>query len=131
MNNKNYHLITDGNELNRLVVKILLEKNGIDVDDANSGKKTIDKVKANLEKYSIIWMDVDMYKMNGITCTKKLRDNLNFHGHIVGLTGHIDPDMIEECKQAGMNEVILKPITEEILKDYIKKSNTKLNNVHT
>lgn len=131
MNNKNSHLITDDNEINRLVIKILLEKNGIDVDDTDSGKKTVEKVKANLEKYSIIWMDVNMPKMDGITCTKKLRDDLNFHGDIIGLTGHIDPDMIEECKQAGMDEVIPKPITEEILKNYIKKSNTEINTTHT
>ena len=116
------HLVTDDNDLNRLVIKILLEKNSITVDDTDSGKKTLELVREDLDKYNIIWMDVNMPKMDGIACTKKLREELAFAGDIVGITGHVDPVIIEECKEAGMNDVILKPVTEDILKEYIKKS---------
>ena len=123
------HLITDNNDLNRLVIKILLEKNNIIVDDTDNGKKALDLVKKDLNKYNIIWMNVNLPKMDGIDCTKKLRNELFFSGEIIGITSHVDPDMIEECKKAGMNVVIPKPVTEDILKEYIKKTSQRTINL--
>ena len=57
MNTNDSHLITYDNELNRIIIKMLLEKNSIIVDATDCGKKAFDLVKADLKKYKIIWME--------------------------------------------------------------------------
>ena len=111
----NHHLVTDDNDLNRMVISILLEKNGIKVDEAENGFDAIDKIKHDLNKYSIIWLDLEMPLMDGAECSLKLKNELNYKGTIVGITSHADCESISTCKLAGMDTVLVKPITEENL----------------
>lgn len=116
-------LIVDNNELNRLIIKTLLERNNIVVDDVSNAEETFNLVKEDIEKYNIIWIDVNLPKIDGIECTKQLITKFNYTGQIIGIISHVDPDIIEECKKAGMSEVIPKPVTSDILKKLIKVSN--------
>jgi len=115
-----HHLIADDNELNRLVVKILLEKNGFKIDEAENGNQVIEKTKSDLDKYSIIWLDIEMPEMDGIQCAKKLRNDLKYDGTIIGITGHVDSDSVSACKNAGMDSIIAKPMSEENLMDNVR-----------
>jgi osomolarity two-component system sensor histidine kinase SLN1 len=116
----NYHLIADDNEINRMVIKFILEKNGYNTDEVDNGIKVLDKIIKNPNKFSIIWLDVDMPKMDGIDCTTKLKNELNYEGIIIGITGHVDYDSLTACKMVGMDNTLAKPITED---DLIKNIN--------
>lgn len=116
-----YHLIADDNELNRMVIKILLEKNKFNVDEVENGQQVIDKLTSNLTKYSFIWLDVDMPELDGIQCAKKLKNELKYDEIIIGITGHVDDDSLSACIEAGMDCVLAKPISEENLIETVEQ----------
>ncbi len=113
-------LIVDDSDPNRVVIKKYLARFGREVDETTNGLEAIEKVTSN-GTYNIIWMDLQMPKMNGVKCTQHLRTKLNYTGVIIGITGHVDQDSVDDCKNAGMNDIIPKPIDKKILEVYIEK----------
>lgn len=117
----NKHLICDDAFTNRLVLKKYLVLFGCDVDEAENGADAIEKIKLNGE-YSIIWMDIKMPKIDGHECTKILRNEMDYKGKIIGLTGYVDDITIKKCYSIGMNNVIAKPFDSEIIEMYVDKN---------
>jgi osomolarity two-component system, sensor histidine kinase SLN1 len=115
-NKKN--LICDDAYTNRLVLKKYLIRFGCDVDEAENGMDAINKIKDNGE-YSIIWMDIKMPKMDGQECTKILRNDMNYKGTIIGLTGYVDSTSIKKCLDLGMNQVVPKPFNYKVIQAYV------------
>ena len=122
----NKHLICDDAYTNRLVLKKYLVRFGCEVDEAENGEDAINKVKLNGE-YSTIWMDIKMPKMDGLDCTKYLRNIMEYNGAIIGLTGYVDDITINKCLLVGMNRVIAKPFDIKIIEMHIEDIK-KLNN---
>jgi CheY-like chemotaxis protein len=116
----NIHLICDDSESNRMVLSKYLTREKYLIDEASNGNDAIEKIKKN-GTYSIIWMDIMMPRMNGFDCTEILRKQYNYSGVIIGLTGLIDQDSVDECLKRGMNHVIGKPIDKTILYHYAEK----------
>ena len=58
--------------------------------------------------------------MDGVECTKKLREN-NYDGTIIGITCYADKESYDQCLSAGMNAVLPKPISEGDLLTLVKK----------
>src|SRR5579885_2912460 len=104
-------LIVDDNKINRMVIRILLERNGYIIEELDDGADVISIIKN--KKYKIILLDVEMPIIDGIECTQILRNELNYNGIIIGITSHVDFETYMDCKKAGMNDVITKPITEK------------------
>jgi osomolarity two-component system sensor histidine kinase SLN1 len=59
--------------------------------------------------------------MDGIKCTSILRNQLNYEGCIIGLTGYSDIVTEENCLGSGMNKVLSKPISEQQIKTIINE----------
>lgn len=112
-------LVVDDSSINRVIIKKYLSKFGRIGDEANNGQMALDVIAKNGE-YNVIWMDVQMPVMNGIKCTEELR-KMNYKGHIIGITGHVDDDSVQECKRVGMNDILAKPIDRKIFEAYIEK----------
>merc|ERR1711916_257502 len=73
------------------------------------GQQAIDEIIANSSKYDFILMDNTMPVMDGTQATAAIR-KLNFTNPIIGLTGNVMPDDVSAFLDAGVNEVIAKPI---------------------
>lgn len=115
------HLIVDDSDINRMVLSKYLKRIDIECVEARNGSHAVEIINRKKNKFNIIWMDIQMPIMDGLTCTKKLRNELNYDGVIIGLTGHVDIDSLNDCKQAGMNTVIAKPVNKEILYMHINE----------
>jgi CheY-like chemotaxis protein len=113
-------LIVDDSDPNRSVIKRYLLREGRQTDEAVNGEDAINVIKKN-GVYNIIWMDIQMPRMNGIKCTEYLRNTLGYKGVIIGLTGHVDVDSVNDSKKAGMQDVMAKPIDKKMLEVYIEK----------
>ena len=72
----------------------------------------------NSNKYDIVLMDNKMPEMNGLDATEEIR-RLSFDMPIVGATGNIMDNEINEFKEKGANEVLGKPIKNEQIKDIL------------
>lgn len=100
-----------------------MEGTGIEVDCAEDGKQALDMIEADIGKYDIMFMDVQMPKMDGIEATRAIR-KLGVALPIVAMTANVFKSDIEECLEAGMNDHVGKPLDIEkvltMLRKYLK-----------
>ena len=107
-------LVVEDNELNQEVALGLLSDEGFHVDIANDGKEAIYMI--NNKYYDIVLMDMQMPVMDGVSATIEIRKDPKFtHLPIVAMTANAMPQDKENCKNAGMNDYISKPIDPEEL----------------
>jgi len=64
-------LIVEDNPLNLIYVEIILKKNGYTFDSVDNGEDAYEYFKNNT--YDTILMDIKLPIMDGITCTKLIR----------------------------------------------------------
>jgi CheY-like chemotaxis protein len=74
---------------------------------ADNGSIAIEMVKNN--HFDVIFMDLSMPVLDGISATKTLREN-SFAQPIIALTAHAFEDSKSTCLEAGMNDFLAKPI---------------------
>ncbi len=106
-------LLAEDIAINREIVISLLEETGIHINCAENGEEALAAMKANPEKYDIIFMDIQMPKMDGYEATRQIRALENKHAMlipIVAMTANVFREDIERCQEAGMDDHIGKPL---------------------
>ena len=78
--------------------------------------------------YQIIFTDFNMPVMNGIDATKAMKryfvkKRIQPHPIIIGLTGHSQDEFKQQGLDAGMDEVVEKPLYAHVLRAIIAKYN--------
>ncbi|MHA7057354.1 response regulator [Aquimarina sp. M1] len=116
--NKHKALIVDDNKLNLLVADKILSKENFACTTIDNGFDAIELVKDN--SYDIIFMDINMPKLNGIGTTKRIREFDN-KTPIIALTAVDVTQLNRQIIQAGLNDYILKPYDKIVLLEMIKK----------
>ncbi len=109
-------LVADDDVANQLLARQFLESLGAQVSIVGDGKDVL--LKCQSFEFDVILMDVSMPVMDGIEATQRIRKIEGLSSiPIVGLTAHNTEAVRTQCKQAGMNDVIVKPLSrEKILK---------------
>ncbi len=110
-------LLVDDNKINLKLAKTLLEMQKIQVITAEDGEEAVKL--ANEQYFHLIFMDLHMPKLNGFTAAKSIRntDNPCNKTTIVALTANAMPEEQLQVFDSGMNDILLKPITEQQLLD--------------
>ena len=106
-------LIVDDSLLNRKMLAKIVSPLVNTVLFAADGLECIVMVKDMLEKeqhLNVVFMDNVMPNMNGLEATAYLRQELNYSGPIVGVTGNCLPEQVDEFTAAGATIVLSKPI---------------------
>ena len=102
-------LLVEDNLINQKVALSILNRSCIPVDVAVDGEKAIKALQQ--KKYDLVLMDVQMPNMDGLTATRKIRNELHLKDiPIVALTAHDMKGDKERCLQSGMNDYLSKPI---------------------
>jgi two-component system sensor histidine kinase/response regulator len=102
-------LLVEDNELNREVALGLLEDAHLQIDIAEHGAAAVQQVSKS--NYDIVFMDMQMPVMDGITATKAIRSNPRFASlPIIAMTANAMDRDREHCLAAGMNDHLGKPI---------------------
>jgi len=102
-------LVVEDNITNQIVAQTFLEQLAMKVTLANNGQIALDYFKAQ-HNFELIFMDLNMPVMDGITCVKEIR-KLNSVIPIVGLTANLTSEQEMECFNVGFNYFLLKPMT--------------------
>lgn len=102
-------LVVEDTETNQMVLKLLLERLGHKVAIVNDGKKSVKYIKDNMAEVDLIFMDVSMPVMDGLTATKEIRKFCR-HTPIIALTAHAMEQDKQACLNSGMNAFVSKPI---------------------
>jgi signal transduction histidine kinase/CheY-like chemotaxis protein len=104
-------LVVEDNPINQIVAEKMLKKLGFSCDIAVNGLEALTAV-AN-KKYSLIFMDMQMPVMDGLSATKKIVEKYgNKRPTIVAMTANVFQEDRDRCINAGMNDFIAKPIDE-------------------
>ncbi len=111
-------LLAEDNSVNQKLASKVLSKLDSIVDVAENGLIALQKAKE--KKFDLIFMDCQMPKMDGYEATCEIR-KFDADIPIIALTANEVSECIEQCKQAGMNECISKPIKKDIIKEVILK----------
>lgn len=107
-------LVAEDNSINMEITKYLLEDVGITVTPAGNGREALDFFTASVPgTYSLIFMDIMMPVMDGLTATKEIRSLPRPDAAsvpIIALTANAFTENIKKCQEAGMNDHIAKPL---------------------
>jgi two-component system sensor histidine kinase BarA len=111
-------LAVDDNEANLKLIKALLLEQVAEVVVADNGLAAIELCK--VEKFSLIFMDIQMPIMDGISALKEIKqlDN-NDNTPVIAVTAHALSGEKEKMHQQGFNAYMTKPIDESMLRHII------------
>lgn len=113
-------LVVEDNEINQEVIQNLLEVVELEVDIANDGYQAIEKVQQH--HYSLILMDLQMPKLDGLSATKQIRElTLSHQPPIVALTAHALRADEQACYDVGMDSFLTKPINADNLYNILRR----------
>lgn len=123
-------LVAEDNMVNQEVIKRMLSLEGFtNITMASNGAEAIDDVKESIESnevFDLIFMDVQMPKIDGLLATKMLRSNLNYDKPIIALTAFADESNVKECLNCGMSGFLAKPIRRTNLRKIIMEFSPQL-----
>ena len=114
-------LVAEDTEINRQLVRVLLQRMGCTVDTVTNGIQALDAIAR--ERYDLVLMDCMMPEMDGYEATRHLRAREAEAGAsrlpVIALTASaIDGDR-ERCIAAGMDDYLAKPFTADVFMDVI------------
>ena len=112
-------LVVEDNAINMVVVLGLLGKLGYrQVDKARDGLEAIDAVGRG--DYELILMDCQMPRMDGYEATRRLRET-GVRTPIVAMTANVLSGEREQCRDAGMDDYLSKPLVLEALRTCLER----------
>lgn len=102
-------LVVEDYLVNQELTRELLEIMGCVVDVADGGQEALDLIAKT--HYDLIFMDIQMPKMDGYETTRAIRrlEAGKKHTPIVALTANALQGDKEKCLSAGMDDYISKP----------------------
>jgi two-component system sensor histidine kinase/response regulator len=120
-------LIVDDYYINRLLIMDILQDQVEHFLEAGNGREALEILQK--EKIDLVLMDIQMPEMDGFEATRQIRRQLHLTAlPIIGMTAFAAESDCRQCYQAGMNDVLTKPIDIDQLKkifDQLGKGRTK------
>lgn len=109
-------LVAEDNQTNQVVIKALFRKLQYEIKVVENGLKAIEAISN--EHFDIVFMDLQMPEMDGLTATKLIRKLPFPHNriYVIALTANISQQDHDECTLVGMNDFLTKPIDLNMLK---------------
>lgn len=126
MNDKKRILIVDDQALCRIVLAIMLREIDFIVDEASCGIDALEAIKA--KRYDLVLMDYNMPEMDGLECTKKIRElekSTEYRLPIIGQTASTETNIESKCLNGGMDAYLDKNCTTEQFRAAITKWTTR------
>ena len=112
-------LVVDDTELNLVLVKKLLEKDGANVTTFDNGKDALAELAGT--EYDVILLDHMMPVMNGVEVFQNIKENggVNQETPIIMLTANAMAGAMQEYLEMGFDDYLSKPIFPNKLKEMI------------
>jgi HAMP domain-containing protein/CheY-like chemotaxis protein/signal transduction histidine kinase len=109
-------LVVDDDVRNIFALSSVLERRGMDVITAGTGREAIAKLDST-QDVAIVLMDIMMPEMDGYETMREIRKNVSLQRlPIIALTAKAMKGDREKCLEAGASEYLAKPVnTEQLL----------------
>ncbi len=119
---ENKILVAEDNAINMHLTRIYLKElcSNCTIIEAVDGNEAVELYK--IEKPDIVFMDIQMPGMNGLETTKIIRTlDKDIEVPIIALTAGTLPGDMERYMQAGMNDLLAKPLLKQTMANMITK----------
>jgi len=120
-------LLAEDVEINREIILSLLEPTNLNIESAENGAEAVRLFAESPDKYSMIFMDIQMPELDGYEATRQIRSLEVPRAKtipIIAMTANVFREDIEKCLDAGMNGHVGKPVNiDEVigrLRQYLK-----------
>ena len=114
-------LIVDDSRFIRLAVRRIVESLGFAADEVENGQQALEYLHKSSPPDGIL-LDVMMPVMDGLTFLRAVRQDPRFRQLIIVVcTTRSAMEEIQAAVEAGANEYIMKPFTDEILADKLRQ----------
>jgi len=116
-------LVVEDNEINRFVVREMLQSDGHSVTEARDGRQGVEMAQA--EHFDLILMDISMPVLDGRSATREIRegDGASHASQIVALTANAMASERADFLAHGMNDVLTKPLKKADLRNLLQGQN--------
>jgi CheY-like chemotaxis protein len=125
-------LVVEDNALNRAVANAFLNRQGVFVYEANDGIEALEMISN--DKYDLVLMDIQMPTIDGIETCKIMRSK-GIIIPIIALTANAQQSERVKCKNAGMDDYLVKPFEEfeiiQTLSKFYRKNEKSFNEMTT
>ncbi len=116
---KNVLIAEDSSVIQNLARKIL-EFQNFKITAVKNGEQVLQLL--DKEPFDIVLLDINMPVMDGIECVQAIRENeVTKDLPVVAITGNARNYTEEEYKDAGFNEVLMKPLNFDMLVKVVKE----------
>ncbi|MCU0958743.1 MAG: response regulator [Pirellulaceae bacterium] len=104
-------LLAEDCAVNQEVAQGLLQLRGHSVEVVDNGQQAVEAVQRR--SFDLVLMDVEMPELDGLEATRRIRAHELATGHrtpIVAMTAHAIAGCERQCREAGMDDYLAKPI---------------------
>jgi len=105
-------LVVDDNPVNCELLAIQLDSLGMQTEQADNGKAALDKWLQG--KFALIITDCQMPEIDGFELTRRIRqieaEKKLVRTPVLAWTGNAAAEELENCRAAGMDELLVKPV---------------------
>ena len=115
-------IVVDDNEHMRVLLHRLLQRIGIESTEYGDGNAAL--IAISEFKPHLVFTDWAMKPMNGLALVQALRrlpDQQVQTAPVIMITGHADRHVVQSARDSGVNELLVKPITERALYQRIQE----------
>lgn len=114
-------LIAEDSSVILNLTKKILEFQNCEIHSAKNGQMVIEMLEK--DNFHVILMDINMPGMDGMECTKIIRemsDKIKANVPIIAITGNARNYTLEEFKASGFNDFLQKPLNFDVLVEKVK-----------
>ncbi len=112
-------LVADDTRTNRIILEDLLREAGHDVVCVEDGAQAVKTLEED-RSFDLLLTDISMPIMDGYTVARKLRES-GSKIPVVAITAHVLEEEQAKMKDAGMNDILFKPIRPENIDKVLKR----------
>ncbi len=109
-------LIVDDSRFVRGYLRGLLEKKGIECEEAANGMAGLDCLHSR-RNFDLVLLDWNMPLMNGLETLKQIRAEGFIYTKVLMVTTEAENDCIMRALEAGADEYLMKPFDDDALAD--------------
>ncbi|HEX2101234.1 MAG TPA: response regulator, partial [Candidatus Synoicihabitans sp.] len=118
-------LLVEDNPVNQRVARTMLQRLGLKPAVASHGLEAVEMMEKT--PYDVIFMDVQMPEMDGLTASREIRQRFPASRQpvIIALTANALSGDREKCLQAGMDDYLSKPARQDELRQRLEHWRTR------